>query len=283
MNSNHPPLNPPIGLTLVLGATGKTGRRVATRLQVLGQPIRLGSRSASPAFDWTRPESWDECLAGVTSVYVNYPSDLPVPGAINTISAFVDKAKHHGVQRLVLLSGRGETDAQAWEGVVQESGLDWTIVRASWFSQNFSEGVFAEMVQAGQITLPAGHIPEPFIDIDDLADVVVAALTQPNHGSEIYEVTGPRLLTFAEATAELSKILGYPITYEQIPNEAFLAAVAESGAPEHVLWMLDHLFGTVLDGRNAHLADGVQRALGRPPTDFADFARQFAATQLATC
>ncbi len=274
MNDNDPQFTSPKGLTLVLGATGKTGRRVASRLQALDHPIRLGSRSAAIAFDWTQESSWDACLEDVTSVYINYPSDLPIPGSNDTIAAFVDAAKRNGVLRLVLLCGRGETDAHSWEDIVQSSGLDWTIIRASWFCQNFSEGAFAEMVQASCITLPAGNIPEPFIDIDDIADVAVAALTAPNHGGKIYEVSGPRLLTFAAAAAELSQAMGRTIEYQQIPHETFLAAVAESGSPQHVVWLMDHLFGTVLDGRNAHVTDGVQRALGRPPRDFSDFARE---------
>ncbi len=276
MNNTDLQSHPPEGLTLILGATGKTGQRVASRLQVLNQPIRLGSRSITPGFDWTRPASWDACLEEVTSVYITYPSDLPIPGSNDTIAAFVDTAKRHGVRRLVLLTGRGEADAHDWEAIIQRSGLEWTIIRASWFSQNFSEGAFANMMQRGWITLPAGNIPEPFVDIDDIADVAVTALTKPHHGGKIYEVTGPRLLTFAEAAAELSHALGRTIKYQQIPHEVFLAAVAESGAPQHVVWLMDYLFGTVLDGRNTYIADGVQRALGRPPKDFADFAREFA-------
>jgi uncharacterized protein YbjT (DUF2867 family) len=201
-----------------------------------------------------------------------------MPGATDSIQAFVDRAKSHGVKRLVLLSGRGEEEAQACERIVQESGIDWTIVRASWFNQNFSEGAFVEMVQSGQIKLPDVSTPEPFIDVDDIADVAVAALTEPGHAGEVYEVTGPRMLTLADVAAELSKATGRNIEYVPVPHDAFVARVAESGAPKDVVWMLDYLFATVLDGRNAYLTDGVQRALGREPKDFADYALEIAAT-----
>ena len=158
--------------------------------------------------------------------------------------------------------------------------MDWTILRASWFNQNFSEGAFVEMVQAGQITLPAGDTPEPFVDVDDIAEVAVAALTEPGHAGEVYEVTGPRLMTFADIASELSKATDREIGYAQIPHEAFIAGVEASGAPKEVVWMLDYLLSTVLDGRNAHVNDGIQRALGRPPKDFADYAREVAATSL---
>ncbi len=261
---------------LILGATGKTGRRIAERLRTRGLPVRLGSRSATPSFDWSNDANWDAVLEGVEAVYINYAPDLAMPGATDAIKALVDKAREHGVKRLVILSGRGEEEAQACERIVQDSGLDWTIVRASWFNQNFSEGAFIDMVLAGQITLPAGDIPEPFVDVDDIADVAAAALSEPGHVGQIYEVTGPRLMTFADIAAELSRATGREITFVQAPHDAFVSGVAESGAPKDVVWMLDYLFATVLDGRNASLTDGVQRALGRSPKDFADFARETA-------
>ena len=266
------------GTTLVLGGTGKTGRRVAAGLHDRGADVRIGSRSATPPFDWDSEATWDDCLAGVEAVYVNYAPDLAMPGATNSIQAFVDRAKRHGVKRLVLLSGRGEEEAQACERIVQEGGIDWTIVRASWFNQNFSEGAFVEMVHAGQITLPGVETPEPFVDVDDIADVAVAALTEPGHADEVYEVTGPRMLTLAEVAAEISTASGRQIAYVPVPHDAFVSEVARSGAPKDVVWMLDYLFATVLDGRNAYPTDGVQRALGRPPRDFSDYARAAAAT-----
>lgn len=273
-------LKTPQPLTLVLGSTGKTGSRIVQRMQTTQHPVRLGSRSASPAFDWNNESGWDACLKDADAVYINYAPDLAIPGATNSIQAFVDKAKQHGVTRLVLLSGRGETEAQACERIVQESGIDWTIVRASWFFQNFSEGAFIDMVLSGLITLPAGDTPEPFVDVDDIADVVVAALTEPGHTGEVYEVTDPRLMTFTDMATELSNATAREISYIQIPHDAFVTAVSESGAPKEVAWMLDYLFSTVLDGRNAHLTNGVERALGRPARDFKDYARDVVARGL---
>lgn len=268
----------PNGLTLVIGGTGKTGSRVADRLEQMGREVRIGSRSSVPSFDWDRVESCSAALYGVSNIYITYSPDLAMPGATDAIQALVQGAKQAGVTRLVLLSGRGEKEAQACEQIVIESGLEWTIVRASWFSQNFSEGAFVDMVHSGAITLPAGDTPEPFVDVDDIADVAVAALSGGGHAGEIYEVTGPRLMTIADVASDLSKATGREIAYFDVPHDAFVAEVANSGAPREVVWMLDYLFSTVLDGRNAHLADGVERALGRPPKDFADYARDVAAT-----
>lgn len=266
------------GLTLVLGGSGKTGRRVAERLTAKGYPVRIGSRSAAPSFDWDNEKSWDACLEGVTAAYITYAPDLAMPGATDAIQAFVDLAKRRGVKRFVLLSGRGEEEAQACERIVQGAGLEWTIVRASWFNQNFSEGAFIDMVLNGVITLPAGEQVEPFVDVDDIADVAVAAFTEDRHNGQIYEVTGPRLMTIADVAEDLSRATGREIKYIDVPHEGFVAEVANSGAPKDVVWMLDYLFSTVLDGRNAHLSDGVERALGRPPKDFAEYTREVAKT-----
>jgi uncharacterized protein YbjT (DUF2867 family) len=277
---HQPPYNPEADreITLVTGGTGKTGRRVADRLRAQGRSVRVGSRRGTPAFDWDAPTTWPAALAGVSAVYVSFAPDLAVPGATETIRAFTRLAVESGVQRLVLLSGRGEEEAQACEGIVQEAGVAWTVVRASWFSQNFSEGAFLDMVNDGTITLPAGDVAEPFVDVDDIADVAAAALTQEGHEYEIYEVTGPRLMTFGDAARELSEATGRDIRFLSISQADFNRAIRASGAPGQYAWLLNYLFETVLDGRNAYLGDGVRRALGREPRDFSDFCREVAAS-----
>ena len=263
-------------LTLVLGGSGKTGRRILKRLDARGVPTRAGSRSGRPSFDWATPERWDDVLNGVRAVYISYAPDLAVPGATEAIQRFVDQAVARGVERLVLLSGRGEAEAQACERIVQHSGVDWTIIRSSWFMQNFSEGEFLPMVLDGTIALPAADVAEPFIDINDIADVATAALTEPGHARQIYEVTGPRLLTFSQAAEEIAAAAARDVKFVQIPSEAFAAGVAEAGVSRDIAWLLNYLFDTVLDGRNAHVTDGVKRALGREATDFSVFASRVA-------
>ncbi|MGW5366499.1 NAD(P)H-binding protein [Actinopolymorpha pittospori] len=263
---------------LVLGGTGKTGRRIVERLQGSEVPVRIGSRSARQPFDWADRSTWAPVLRDVGAVYVSYYPDLAAPGAPETVGAFTELAVASGVSRLVLLSGRGEDDAQASEKVVQSSGAEWTILRSSWFSQNFSEDYLLEPVLGGEVVLPVGDVPEPFVDADDLADVAVAALTEDGHSGQIYELTGPRLLTFAEAVAEISAATRRSIGFVQVSPEDYANALAGVGVPPEVVQLLTYLFTTVLDGRNAHLGDGVQRALGRAPRDFAEYAAGTAAT-----
>jgi uncharacterized protein YbjT (DUF2867 family) len=264
--------------TLVLGGTGKTGRRVVQRLRARGVPTRIGSRSGEPRFDWEDRSTWAPVLEGVRSAFVSYYPDLALPGAVETVGSFAELAVESGVPRLVLLAGRGEPEAEQAEQAVRESGAELTIVRSTWFAQNFSEDYWVEGIRGGELALPAGDVPEPFVDADDIADVAVAALTDDRHIGELYELTGPRLLTFADAVDEIAEAVGRDIHYVPISLDDFAAAAAAQDAPAEIIELLTRLFGEVLDGRNAHLADGVQRALGREPRDFREYARDAAAT-----
>lgn len=259
---------------LVIGGAGKTGRRVADRLADRGIPVRLGSRSTSPAFDWEDPATWDAALEGITKAYVTYYPDLAFPGVSELIAEFAKAAADSGVKKLVLLSGRGEDGAIASEESIQNSGVAWTIVRCNWFNQNFNESFFLGPVLDGAISIPAGDAVEPFVDADDIADVAVAALTEPGHDGQVYELSGPRLLGFHEVAREISAATGRNVVYSPVTAVEYEAILAKEGLPRDFV----DLFTLILDGRNASLTDGVQRALGREPKDFSEFAREAAAT-----
>lgn len=257
---------------LVIGATGKTGARVAAKLEAKGLTVRRGSRNSETAFDWEDPATWAPVLSGISKAYVTYFPDLAFPGAVEKLESFTKVAAASGLKHIVLLSGRGEHFASTGEEVVRNSGLGFTIVRAAWFAQNFSEGYLRDPILGGALPMPGGHVAEPIIDIDDIADVVVAALTEDGHLGERYEVTGPRLMTFAEMAEVLSTTLDRPIHHIPISFEDFHANVAASGG-DFVADVFTSIARETLDGRNAHTTDGVERALGRKPRDFAEFAQ----------
>jgi uncharacterized protein YbjT (DUF2867 family) len=264
--------------TLVLGGTGKTGRRVAERLAARGLPVRIGSRSSEPPFDWENRSTWAPALEGVGSVYLTYYPDLAVPGAVEATRSFAELALARGVRRLALLSGRGEPIAEEAEQAVRDTGADLTILRSTWFMQNFSEDYMLDHVLSGDIRLPAGNVPTPFLDADDIADVAVDALSEDRHIGQLYELTGPRSLSFAQAADEIGEATGRELRYTAVSLEQHEAELADHGVAPEVIELLTYLFQEVVDGRNADTTDGVRRALGREARDFGDYVRETAAS-----
>ncbi len=256
---------------LIIGSTGKTGSRVAARLEAMNLPVRHGTRRADIPFDWEDDSTWAPVLKGVSKAYVTYFPDLAFPGAVEKVAAFCEVAKTTGLDHIVLLSGRGEHHARLGEEAVRASGLDFTLVRAAWFAQNFSEGYLRDPILNGVLPMPGGKVQEPIIDIDDIADVVVAALTEDGHKGELYEVTGPQLLSFADMAAILSTESGLAVQHVPITFEDFHANVAAAG-DDFVADVFTAIARETLDGRNAQVCDGVERALGRKPRDFAEYA-----------
>ncbi|MEL4377248.1 NmrA family NAD(P)-binding protein [Brucella cytisi] len=261
---------------LVIGANGKTGRRVAERLREKGVSLRSVSRSTEVSFDWANQSTWAAALDGIDSAYVSYQPDLALPGAVDAIRAFLLAAKKADVKHVVLLSGRGEEEAEIAEKVLQDSGLDWTVLRASWFMQNFSENYMRDELLSGSLTLPVGPMKEPFIDVDDIADVAVAALTETRHRNKLYELTGPELFSFSDAISEIARATDKDLSFNPVSYADYEAALREQALPEDVITLLRYLFVELFDGRNATVAHGVEEALGRKPRRFADFARKAA-------
>lgn len=256
---------------VIIGKNAKTGVRVNKGLLALGIETRPVSRSTSPGFDWENRSTWSSALKGAKSAYVTYQPDLAVPNAMDDIRAFLEVAKAEGVEHVVLLSGRGEAGAEKAEQVLINSGLQWNVIRASWFAQNFSESFMAEGILNGELILPAGNTPEPFIDTDDIAEAAIATLIDPSKVNRLYEVTGPELMTFQDCVDEISRQLNKEIKFTSVSIDDYLDLLKKQNVPESYQWLLNELFTGVFDGRNANLTHGVEEATGRKPTTFADY------------
>lgn len=263
---------------VVIGHNGKTGRRLSQLLDRADIPCQGVSRSTQPVFDWHVPERWEQVLRGHQQAYVVYQPDLAVPAAAQAIAAFIEQAKISGLEHIVLLSGRGEEGAQYAEQLLMQSGLSWNVVRASWFAQNFSEGFMLDGVLSGQVALPAGETKEPFIDIDDIAEVAFNCLTRPELANQLFEVTGPELLTLADCVRIIAETTNRKIEFLPLSTGQFLESMQDMGADKDTLWLMNELFDKVMDGRNSYVCDGVETVLGRPATSFSDYARKTALT-----
>lgn len=262
---------------VVTGATGRVGSRVARSARAAGHEVRAASRSGAVRFDWYDPSTWTDALRGADAAFLAYQPDVGAPGAAETVGAFARRAAELGVRHLVLLSARGEDQAHPTEAALAESGVArWTVVRAAWFAQNFSEGPLADaMREGGELVFPGGEVLEPFIDVRDIADVVLAVLAAgERYAGRTLEVSGGRLLSFRDAVAEISGAAGREFGYVPVAAREYGAALTEFGVPDAEVEFLIELFETNLDGRNAHLSDGVRDVLGRNPREFTDFARE---------
>ncbi len=264
---------------LVIGGTGKTGRRIVTQLEALGHNVRIGSRSATPSFDWHQTEDWSKALEGMNKIYITYQPDLAVPGALEAIEELVKVSKRASIKKLVLLSGKGEREAQLCEQVVIHSGIDYTIVRASWFNQNFSENFLLEPVLDGVVALPQAEAQIPWVDTDDIAEVATKALTEDIHNGQIYELTGPRTLTFKEAVAEIAKASNRDITFIPISVQEYGEGMRKAGLPEDFIWLIEYLFTEVLGNPElAEISNDIEKVLGRKPIDFSEYVAETAKT-----
>ena len=264
---------------LVTGATGKTGRKVVEGLKQQNQNVRLGTRRNDPVFDWDDPATWPNALAGMDKVYIVYYPDLAVPGAFEAIKGLIEEAKKAGVKKVVLLSGKGETEAERCEQVVANSGLDYTLVRASWFNQNFSESFFLEPILTGHAALPMSHVKIPFVDTRDIAEVVVKVLLDDAHNGKTYEITGPRAITFEEAIMEIANQTGKDIKFQAISLATYNSTMTAAGVPSDYIWLIDYLFREVLGNeKNQVVTNDVEKVLGRKATDFKDYVQETAAS-----
>lgn len=271
--------------TLITGGTGKVGRRVAHRLQQAGRPVRIGSRTGTPAFDWHHPHSWDAALAGVDAVFVSYYPDISFPEAAPALERFADAATAAGVRRFVVLSGRGEPDAEPAESAVaraaEAAGADCTVLRCAWFAQNFSEHFLLQPVLDGVIALPAGEVREPFVDLDDVAEIAAGCLLAvgpPQQGCRTLDLTGPDLLSFGDVAGILSSVTGRRIDYLPVSAAQYADAAVAAGVPAEEVAPLTELFGRVLDGHNSWLSTDLATQLGRPAGTFAAYAQRAAGT-----
>jgi uncharacterized protein YbjT (DUF2867 family) len=259
---------------LVLGATGSTGKRVTRQLRDRGVVARAAARQGEVQFDWTRPDTWQPALAGVSAIYLMAPDGVPVE------QAFVAEAVERGVERLVLLSSMsieemGDDRLLAAERLVRDSGTAWTILRANWFNQNFDESFFLPAILAGELALPLGDVRQAFVDAEDIAAVAVEALTTDGHAGMTYEMTGPQALTFGDAVGAIAQARGREVRYLG-DADAYRAAQQATGASTDQIEAEIAAYASLMDSGDAVPTDTIERVTGRPPIPFAVYAAEAA-------
>lgn len=260
---------------LIIGGTGKTGRRVVEQLKNKGIEPRIGSRQASPGFDWDNKDTWVQTLQGIEKMYVTYYPDLAVPGAKEAILSLTHLAAEMGVKKVVLLSGKGETEAEACESIIMNSGMDYTIVRASWFNQNWSESFFLDPILSGEVALPMADVPIPFVDADDIAEVAATVLMDDAYNGKIIEVTGPELISFREIVDIISATSNRQLKFHDITLEQYVEGMKQMQVPNEVVWLIEYLFSHVLTNpKNQVVVHDIEHILGRKAKTFLAYAHE---------
>jgi uncharacterized protein YbjT (DUF2867 family) len=267
---------------LVLGATGKTGRRLLPYLSARGATARAASRQAGEGrtrFDWNEPDTYDPALAGADAIYL-VPPDL-IEDATPIVGPFLDRAVRAGVRRVVLLSSMGvefpaedrASGRNRLEQHVKASGLEWTILRPGGFNQNFSEGfLLPGILHANAIATATGDGAVAFVDADDIAAVAAAALTEDGHDQATYAITGPEALTFADAAAIIGTAAGRAIAHRQISSAELTQILCRAGLPANYAAIVVRDQEAIRDGLGTRVTDVVPRITGRAATPFAAYA-----------
>lgn len=272
MNEQHPTV-------LLLGATGKTGSRVAANLVSRGMSVRTAARSGADVdFDWSDRGSYSFALKSVDRVYLIAPIGRLDFAA--DVSAFLDEAEAAGVQHVTFLSAYGmehaprEVATRAVElDLTGRNRLGHTILRPAWFMQNFSE-TFLKPVD-GAIAVPTGDGSEAFIDVEDIAAVAATTLTDPGtHAGAAYDLTGPESLTVAEAAAIISEAIGQTLVHLDPDRDAWIASAITNAMPAEYGVVLRQLTETIADGNGSRPNDTVEQITGTPARTFRDFARK---------
>jgi len=266
---------------LILGGSGKVGRRLTQLLDLAGDPTRPVSRSTATVFDWHDESTWPPALDGVTSMFVVGPGSSSDWSP--QLTRLLDLAHHLGTEHVVLLSARAveflpDGAVGRAEQALQRGPIPWTVLRPSHFAQNFTEAMFVPA--DGRIVAPAGTGAEPFVDVADVAAVAAAVMTKREYDGRMLALSGPEALTFEEAAAQLTETTGISVRFEDESDGDHADRLRAAGTPEmYIRWRMAMLNG-IRSGADSYVSTGVTDVLRRPATTFTTWAQREAAPAL---
>ncbi len=269
---------------LVTGATGKVGSEILKQLIAKGADVRAGFHHPEKAnvtgaevvaFDYSNPATVEAALVGVNKLFLMSPGNNA-----EQENRVTDLAKKAGVKHIVKLSAAGveandNSPLRIAEKHIEASGVAYTFLRPSWFSQNFSTGQL-ENIRAGEIRIPAGEGKTGFVDTRDIAAVAVAAFTEEGHANKAYIITGEKALDHFEVAAILSEAIGKEVRYEPITDEEFRAITTAQHWPQEIAETMSMLYGLVRNGWTSIVTNTVTEVLGRQPISFEQYAADHA-------
>ena len=280
---------------LVIGSTGTVGSALIAELSRRHIPTIAATRDPSrhtfpasvekAAFDYSDDASVQRALVGVDGMFVLAP-----PGMENQVEhwrGLFAHAKAAGVGHVVLMTAKGageDTPHGQGEAALKASGLGWTLLRPTFFAQNFATYSGDTIKRDGAFYYPAGDGRAAFVDARDIAVVAAQVLAEPAaHAGKSYELTGPAALSMEDVARVLSGVLGRPIRYVDPGEEGYRQALEANGLPPALAGMFTYLYAVVVkNGWAAGTSDDVAKVLGRAPTSFEQFARENVAAWAST-
>ncbi|MFG1665126.1 NAD(P)H-binding protein [Streptomyces sp. Y7] len=270
--------------TLVIGATGTTGRRVTARLVAEGRRVKAAGRTATPVdgaeavrFDWHEPTTWGEAVADVDRAYLVPPIGSSEPAAV--MLPFLRKARAAGTRRAVLLSSSAIPVGGPSVGTVHEElpGLfdEWAVLRPSWFMQNFTGHTpHARTIrESGEIWTASGEGRVGFVDAEDIAAVAVRALTDEHAPDTDLILTGPQALSYGDVADTLTEVTGRPVAHRHLTFEELRDRWAAE-IPLEFATMLAGMDRAIAGGAEDRTTDTVERLTGRAPGTFRAFVER---------
>jgi uncharacterized protein YbjT (DUF2867 family) len=279
-------------MILVTGATGTIGSSTVKALKAQGARFKVGTRSPDKLqgqgvetvlFDWDKPETFAPALQGVEKLFLLTPISEK---QVEYTQSLVDAAKKAGVKHIVKLSVMGvEAEPgialgrlhRASEKAIQDSGIAWTMLRPTFFMENFFNYYGADPKKDSTVYNPHGQGKAVWVDGRDVGEVAAAVLTGQGHEGKAYDLTGPEALGDAEALALLGEALGHKYTYVDVPEEGARKAMLDMQMPA---WLVDgfmELNRLIKNNWVATPASGVKDVLGRAPRSFKEYAKDCAA------
>ncbi|MFD7259079.1 SDR family oxidoreductase [Streptomyces sp. NPDC059874] len=275
---------------LVTGATGNVGSKVATELCARGISVRsfvrdldraaavLGGKTEMAHGDFAEPASVRRALDGVERMFLLCAND---PRQVEYGTNAIDAAAAAGVRQVVMLStiGAGAGSSTVFfdqHGRIEEhlrgSGIPAVVLRSSHMMSNIL-GSATTIRQAGRFFLPAGDARIAMVDPHDVATAAAAVLVTSGHDGRTHVLTGPEAITYAEVARLLSNVLGRPIEYVDVPDDAAVAGMAQAGLPQWIAEQVVDVFEALRGGENASTTSSVRELTGREPRGFEEFAR----------
>ncbi|HEX4224687.1 MAG TPA: NAD(P)H-binding protein [Pseudonocardiaceae bacterium] len=263
---------------LVIGSTGTTGSRVAAGLAARDVPVRLATRTprrpGQVRFDWTDPDTHRSALHGADAVYLIAPIGVADPAPL--VEPLLHDAVEAGVRRIVLLSSSAITDETPGLGALPRQVRtiipEWTVLRPSWFMNNFTgDHPVADGVRTGEIVTATGSGRVGFVDAEDIAAVAVRALTDRQPHNTDHLITGPDALSYDDAAAIITEVTGRPVAHRAVGVAELLGRL--SAYPPDFAAILAALDVAIGAGAEDRVTETVTRVTGRPPRDFRAFVR----------